>query len=84
MKTFRYLVLRGTLRPDSNLKQLIHASRDLFNWALVAGSRNLFLRRVSGTPYKYFRVELFGDIAADESISGFDAEFIPRFTNRLR
>ena len=84
MKTFRYLVLRGTLRPDSNLRQLIHASRDLFNWALVAGSRNLFLRRVSGTPYKYFRVELFGDIAADESISGFDAEFIPRFTNRLR
>lgn len=84
LKTFRYLVQRTNLRPQTELLQLIHASRDLYNWSLITGSSSLFLRRASGTPYKYFRIELLGNIKADESISGFDTDIIPRFTNRLR
>lgn len=84
MKTFRYLVQRNTLRTKSGFIHLIHGSRDLYNWTLLTGSGSFFLRRVSGTPYKHFRVELLGNISADESLSGFDVDMVPRLTNRLR
>ncbi len=83
LKTIRNVVVRGMFRKG-HVKTVLWGSRNLTDWVLVASSQTHEIRRISGTPYKYFRLALVCNLEADESIAGASIDFVPKLTNRLR
>ena len=63
---------------------VLFGSNDLTNWYYVGSSANRYLRNLVGSPYKYFRIALMGNLAPNESISALSTEFQPRLQNKLR
>ena len=85
-KTIFTCIARGYFRKGTNGKCaiILYGSNNLFDWYLIKTSINEYLRGIAGSPYKYFRVALIGNLAANESISGLSAEFQERLQNKLR
>lgn len=85
-KTIFTCIARGYFRKGTNGKCAIvlYGSNNLFEWYLIKTSINEYLRGIAGSPYKYFRVALIGNLATNESISGLSAEFQERLQNKLR
>ena len=85
-KTIFTCIARGYFRKGTNGKCTIvlYGSNNLFDWYLIKTSINEYLRGIAGSPYKYFRVALIGNLATNESISGLSAEFQERLQNKLR
>ena len=85
-KTIFTCIARGYFRKGTNGKSAIvlYGSNNLFDWYLIKTSINEYLRGIAGSPYKYFRVALIGNLATNESISGLSAEFQERLQNKLR
>ena len=63
---------------------VLFGSNDLVNWYYVDSSVNMYLRNLVGSPYKYFRLALMGNLAPKESISALSTEFQSRLQNKLR
>lgn len=63
---------------------VLFGSNDLVNWYYVGSSVNMYLRNIVGSPYKYFRLSLMGNLAPKESISALSTEFQSRLQNKLR
>nr|DAT63594.1 MAG TPA: hypothetical protein [Caudoviricetes sp.] len=63
---------------------VLFGSNDLVNWYYVGSSVNMYLRNIVGSPYKYFRLSLIGNLAPKESISALSTEFQSRLQNKLR
>ena len=85
-KTIFTCIARGYFRKEINGKcaMVLYGSNNLFDWYLIKTSINEYLRGIAGSPYKYFRVALIGNLATNESISGLSAEFQERLQNKLR
>lgn len=85
-KTIFTCIARGYFRKEINGKcaMVLYGSNNLFDWYLIKTSINEYLRGMAGSPYKYFRVALIGNLATNESISGLSAEFQERWQNKLR
>lgn len=85
-KTIFTCIARGYFRKETNGKcaMVLYGSNNLFDWYLIKTSINEYLRGMAGSPYKYFRVALIGNLAINESISGLSAEFQERLQNKLR
>ena len=85
-KTIFTCIARGYFRKGTNGKCAIvlYGSNNLFDWYLIKTSINEYLRGIAGSPYKYFRVALIGNLDTNESISGLSAEFQERLQNKLR
>lgn len=85
-KTIFTCIARGYFRKETNGKCAIalYGSNNLFDWFLIKTSINEYLRGIAGSPHKYFRVALIGNLATNESISGLSAEFQERLQNKLR
>lgn len=85
-KTIFTCIARGYFRKEINGKCAIvlYGSNNLFDWYLIKTSVNEYLRGIAGSPYKYFRIALIGNLATNESISGISAEFQERLQNKLR
>ena len=63
---------------------VLFGSNDLVNWYYIGSSVDIFLRSLVGSPYKYFRIALIGELAPNESISGLSTAFQERLQNKLR
>lgn len=63
---------------------VLFGSNDLVNWYYIGSSVNMYLRNIVGSPYKYFRLALMGNLAPKESISALSTEFQSRLQNKLR
>lgn len=61
----------------------LYGSNDLNKWYLIDTS-SLPQMQVQGSPYKYFRIVLIGNLSASESLSGFQADIQERWQNKLR
>jgi hypothetical protein len=85
-KTMLSAITRGYFRnlPSGKCGMVLYGSNDLFKWYLVSSSVNQFLRGKAGTPYKYFRVALIGNLGVDETIEGLSTDIITRLSNKLR
>ena len=85
-KTIFTCIARGYFRKGTNGKcaMVLYGSNNLFDWYLIKTSINEYLRGIAGSPYKYFRVALIGNLSTNESISGLSAEFQERLQNKLR
>lgn len=82
-KTIDCIIQRGFVRKGK-IKQILYASNDLFHWLPVASSTDEYLRGMSGTPYKYFRIVILGDIEHDESLYGCTVEYSRKLTDQPR
>lgn len=85
-KTMFDCITRGYLDSVQAGKcgMVLFGSNDLVNWYYVGSSVNMYLRNLVGSPYKYFRIALIGNLATNESISALSTEFQPRLQNKLR
>ncbi len=82
-KTIRSLILRGNYNEGS-LGMAIYGSNDMKHWLPVASSQTSYIRNIHGTPYKYFRFLVLGNLSPDESIFSLQATFTPKLTNKPR
>jgi len=82
-KTVTTIIQRGYMEK-TDVMQALYASNDLRNWFLVYSSKDIYLRGFSGTPYKYFRVAVFGNLAENETITGATVQFEPTLSNQIR
>ncbi|MDY5632525.1 MAG: hypothetical protein SPF56_08570 [Bacteroidaceae bacterium] len=83
LKTVDTIIQRGIIRKDA-VRQVLYGSRDLLSWHLVWSSKDMYLRGLHGTPYKYFRLALITELNADESLYGFTCQFRHKLTNKPR
>lgn len=85
-KTIFTCIARGYFQKGTNGKcaMVLYGSNNLFDWYLIKTSINEYLRGMAGSPYKFFRIALIGNLATNESISGLSAEFQERLQNKLR
>lgn len=85
-KTMFDCITRGYLDSVQEEKcgMVLFGSNDLVNWYYVSSSVNIYLRNLVGSPYKYFRIVLMGNLTPNESISALSTEFQPRLQNKLR
>lgn len=83
LKTISSIIQRGDFHKGA-VKAVLYGSRDLINWHTVFSSTDHYLRGFSGTPYKYFRIAVIGNLNFNESISGCSVEFDARQTNQQR
>lgn len=85
-KTMFDCITRGYLDSVQEEKcgMVLFGSNDLVNWYYVGSSVNIYIRNLVGSPYKYFRIVLMGNLTPNESISALSTEFQPRLQNKLR
>jgi len=82
-KTVDTIIQRGYL-DKSDIKQVLYASNDLRNWFMVYSSKDIYLRGFSGSPYKYFRIAVFGNLSENETVTGATVQFTTQLSNQLR
>lgn len=83
LKTIDTVIQRG-LFHKGHIKTILYGSRNLYTWHLVKTSQDHYLRGFRGTPYKYFRIALIGNMTPNESIYGCTIQFTPKHTNQPR
>ena len=69
---------------NSRIGCMIWGSNDLWHWHAVMSSRNQYLRGRVGTPWKWWRIAIVGQIEEGETIDGVTLEVTPRMANRIR
>ena len=84
LKTIDTIIQRGYFRNGSIEGCTLYGSRDLFTWYKIWSSRDHYLRGFSGTPYKYFKIELSCNFSPTESLTGCTVRFTPRYINKPR
>lgn len=82
-KTIDYIIQRGVF-VNNKIAQVLYASNDLLNWIPVWSSKDKYLNGFSGTPYKYFRILAFAELADNHSVSGCSIKFNPKLLNKPR
>ena len=80
-KTIHKVIQRGVY---SEIKQILYGSNDLIHWHTVWSSTNGRMQGFRGTPYKYYRIAVFGDMTSQESISAATIVYNHRLTNQVR
>ena len=83
LKTIRTIVQRGMIERR-DVKFILYGSRDLVNWYALASTTTSFLKGISGTPYKYFRLAIMADLKDGKSIYGATMDVNPKYNNRIR
>lgn len=85
-KTMFTCIIRGYWTCEANKYngQVLFGSNDMKRWFYIGSSIGNSLRNLVGSPYRYFRVAVIGNMNADESISSISTAFQPRWQNKLR
>lgn len=83
LKQITTVIQRGEFMKG-NVRSVLYGSRDLYNWHLIASSKDHYIRGFRGSPYKYFRVCVVGELSLHESISGCTMEVNLKQTNQIR
>ena len=82
-KTLTALIQRGFFRKK-RFSVVVYGSNDLFNWLYVSSSFDEYMRGMSGTPFKYYRIAVFGKVQPDESLYGFSARYDRKLLDQPR
>ena len=85
-KTMFTCIIRGYWTCEANKYngQVLFGSNDMKRWFYIGSSIGNSLRNLVGSPYRYFRVAVIGNMNADESISSISTAFQQRWQNKLR
>lgn len=82
-KTIAAAIQRGNF-TNNNIRCVLYGSQNLKTWHVVNSSTTHVLRGRSGTPYKYYRMLVFGQLNDGECLSGVDLDYRIRLQNKLR
>ena len=82
-KTIDTIIQRGCFRKGK-IKQVLYGSRDMIHWFPVYTSNDEYLRGFRGSPYKYFKIAVYGTLYKEESLSGATIQYTPRLLNQPR
>lgn len=82
-KTITTIIQRGRLQKE-NVCQVLYGSNDLINWQMVYSSNNIYLDSFSGTPFKYFKLAIIGNLSSDSSLFGCSIDYKARLSNKTR
>lgn len=82
-KTIDSIIQRGTMLKD-DIKQVLYASNDLDNWAVIWSSANAYLRGFSGSPYKYYRLAVIAKLKKGKCLQGCSVNYDNRLTDQMR
>lgn len=82
-KTIAAAIQRGNFTNNS-IRCVLYGSQDLKTWHVVNSSTTHVLRGRSGTPYKCYRMLVFGQLNDGECLSGVDFDYRIRLQNKLR
>lgn len=82
-KTISCVIQRGQFYSNS-LQTAIYGSNDLRNWFVVWDSYNHILRGFRGSPWKYYKVAVIGELGFEEFISGMSLDYTSKLNNRMR
>lgn len=82
-KTINGIIQRGNISKDS-LCQILYGSNDLINWHVVYSSNNIYMQGFSGTPFKYFKLAIIGNLSSDSSLFGCSIDYKARLSNKTR
>lgn len=84
-KTMFSCIARGYFGAESGKCGIVlYGSNDLQHWQYIKSSVNKYLRGMAGSPYKYFKVAMIGNLSPNESISGISTDIQERWSNKLR
>lgn len=83
LKTVNTVIQRGLFKK-SHVSGAIYASRSMFDWRLIASSKDHYLRGFRGTPYKYFILALPCSLSEGETLVGCTVQYDPRMINQPR
>lgn len=83
LKTISSVVHGGQFIKDK-VKSVLYGSRDGVTYVPIASSTDSRIRRIHGSPYRFFRVVLITDMSRKESISGTTIEYENKYANKLR
>lgn len=72
----------GTLHKK--VTSALYGSRDLINWYLLNTSVDHYLRGRFGSPYKYFRYAIAGNLEDGETIQGISIDATESMNNQIR
>jgi hypothetical protein len=82
-KTVNAIIQRGTMLKGDIL-QVLYASNDLDNWAVVWSSADAYLRGFSGSPYKYYRLAVIASLKKGKCLAGCSVSYDARLTAQMR
>lgn len=84
-KSIQSIIQRGVFCDRKDVQQALYGSNDLHNWTPVWSSKDIYLRGMRGSGYKYYRMAIFiPKFKQDEILHGCSVEFTPRLTNKPR
>ena len=67
-----------------DILQVLYASNDLDNWAVVWSSADAYLRGFSGSPYKYYRLAVIASLKKGKCLAGCSVSYDARLTAQMR
>lgn len=84
-KSIQSIIQRGVFCDRKDVQQALYGSNDLYNWTPVWSSKDIYLRGMRGSGYKYYKLAIFiPKFKQDEILHGCSVEFTPRLTNKPR
>ena len=84
-KSIQSIIQRGVFCGRKDVQQALYGSNDLYNWTPVWSSKDIYLRGMRGSGYKYYKLAIFiPKFNQDEILHGCSVEFTPRLTNKPR
>lgn len=84
-KSIQSIIQRGVFCDRKDVQQALYGSNDLYNWNPVWSSKDIYLRGMRGSGYKYYKLAIFiPEFKQDEILHGCSVEFTPRLTNKPR
>lgn len=83
LKTIRSIIQRGVFQKG-HVQTILYGSRDLIGWFLLGSSTDHYLRRLAGTPYRYFRLVLQVTLDEGESLYGCTVDYEIKYNNKIR
>lgn len=83
LKTINTVVQHGDFQRG-HVQAVLFGSRDLVHWYYIWSSKNHDMRGFSGSPFKYFRIMLIGNLAPRESLSAASVQFIQKYSDKMR
>lgn len=80
LKTINNIFVRGSIDRE-NVKLILFGTRDYNNYSIIASADKSYIKNLTGTPYKAFRIAIIAQFGKNENFENLTIEFTPKWTN---
>lgn len=82
-KTINELMVRGEFKKG-NIQLVLYGSNDLLTWKVITSSTDNKITKMRGTPCKYHRLAVIGNLSQNEYIYSMIVDFTMKYNNKIR